>query len=209
MSGEKLANVPEVGSQIRNARQQRALTIQQLSVLSGVSSSAISKIENGKASASFDTLISLSHALAISFEALFGKPQAPSTALRAITREADLARFSTDQYDYEVHAQELANKKMIPLVMEITNRVFDSGTRWSAHPGEEFIYIVCGELNFHTEMYTPTRLKAGESVYIDSGMPHAFVSISDDNAKIVSVCLDGAAKSTEAFVIARTKTTSA
>ena len=94
---------------------------------------------------------------------------------------------------------------MIPLVMEIKNRVFDSSIVWSKHAGEEFIYVVEGVLNLHTESYAPCEMSAGSSAYIDSGMAHAFVSTSPGNARIVSVCLDTPSKSTEAFVFSRIK----
>jgi transcriptional regulator with XRE-family HTH domain len=204
MSTDKNSGSPDVGPHIKDARRQRQLTLQQLSEASGVSISAISKIENGKASASFDTLLSLCHALDITFEALFGPGQAGPSARRAVTHKMEATRFTTSQYDYEVHAQELSKKRMIPLVMEIKNRVINEETKWSQHTGEEFIYVVSGRLHLHTGSYAPSALTAGDSAYIDSGMPHAFVSVGPKNARIVSVCLDSPSKSAESFVVART-----
>lgn len=37
------------------------------------------------------------------------------------------------------------------------------------HPGEEFLYVIEGELELHTQCYAPVVLKAGESIYLDSG----------------------------------------
>src|SRR5690606_3758208 len=195
----------DIGAHLKALRRGKSLTLQQLSKQSGVSISSISKIENGRASASFDTLLNLCHALEVSFETLMGNTAPGASARRAITHRSDVATFETSQYGYEVHAQELASKRMIPLVMEIRNRVIDETTQWSEHPGEEFIYVVSGELDLHTNPYAPARLKAGESAYIDSGMPHVFVSVSKKDAKIISVCLDTATQTATTFVKLRTQ----
>ena len=41
-----------------------------------------------------------------------------------------------------------------------------------------------------TEFYTPFRLSAGESAYFDSSMQHLFVSVSEEDARILSVSYD-------------------
>jgi quercetin dioxygenase-like cupin family protein len=59
------------------------------------------------------------------------------------------------------------------------------------HSGEEFAYVLEGEIEFHTEFYAPVRLKPGESVYFDSGMGHAYLAASDGPCRILSVCTGG------------------
>jgi uncharacterized cupin superfamily protein len=56
------------------------------------------------------------------------------------------------------------------------------------HPGEEFVYVLEGILELHTEMYTPARLEAGDSVYFDSGMRHAYIAVGDAPCRILSIC---------------------
>ena len=58
------------------------------------------------------------------------------------------------------------------------------------HSGEEFIYILEGEVEFHTDFYAPVRLKQGESVYFDSSMGHAFLAASEGPCRLLSVCTD-------------------
>ena len=167
------------------------MTLAVLAEKAGVAVSTISKIENGLVSASFDTLLQLCHGLGVSFEELLGHSVAvANTQKRAITHSGSAVTFATPQYGYEVHAQELSSKRMIPLVMEIKNQVFDEAIVWSQHPGEEFIYIISGELDLYCGPYASTRLKAGDSAYIDSGMSHAFVSRGAMPARMLSVCLD-------------------
>ena len=48
----------------------------------------------------------------------------------------------------------------------------------SRHHGEEFVYVLSGEVELYTEFYEPARLRAGESFYIDSRMGHRVISVS-------------------------------
>jgi len=88
---------------------------------------------------------------------------------------------------------EHADKRMIPLVMEIANRTIDENTQWRSHTGEELIFIISGELEFYCGSCKSTRLATGDSAYIDSGLRHAFASVSKEPARLLSVCLDPAA----------------
>jgi len=63
----------------------------------------------------------------------------------------------------------------------------DIGEMWS-HVGEEYIYVLSGRLTLLTSLYEPTELKPGDSVYIDSTMPHAYLSSGDADAKILVNC---------------------
>jgi quercetin dioxygenase-like cupin family protein len=61
--------------------------------------------------------------------------------------------------------------------------------QWSTHHGEEFVYVLNGTLEFHTEEYTPAILHKGDSCYLDSTMRHAFVSKGEEDATILSIFL--------------------
>jgi uncharacterized cupin superfamily protein len=56
------------------------------------------------------------------------------------------------------------------------------------HPGEEFIVVLDGEVSVHTDYYSSVTLKCGDSLYIDSTMGHAYLSVGDKDAIIICVC---------------------
>ena len=56
------------------------------------------------------------------------------------------------------------------------------------HTGEEFVYVLEGEIEVHTELYAPFILRAGESVYLGSSMGHAYLAKSDRLCRIIGVC---------------------
>ncbi len=95
----------------------------------------------------------------------------------------------TPQYKYEALATELTHKKFFPLRATITARISQlsqaDAPDVASHAGEEFVYVLSGEIELHTDYYAPCRLQAGDSVYFDSGMRHALVSVSEKDAEIL------------------------
>ena len=54
---------------------------------------------------------------------------------------------------------------------------------------EEFIYVIKGEIDIHTEFYDPVALKTGQGIYLDSSMGHAYVVAEGyDEALVLGVC---------------------
>ncbi len=178
----------QIGERIKSLRRERSWTLQDLCQRSGVSVSTLSKIENGQVATSFDTLLKVSRGLETSFDAILSRVTSRGDGRLTITRHADAVSFSTAMYEYAVHSGELRQKHMIPLIMEIKARRLDEITSWSSHDGEEFIYVVKGRIVLHTEYYEPLSLSAGDSAYIDSKMPHAFLNRSRSGSQILSIC---------------------
>lgn len=53
------------------------------------------------------------------------------------------------------------------------------------HRGEEFFMVLRGEVEFHSEFYNPARLRPGDSVYLDSQMGHALISVGKEPAEVI------------------------
>ncbi len=67
--------VPPIGQRLREARQERGLSVRGLARVVDVSPSLISQIEIGRSSPSVSTLYAITTALEISIEDVFGEPQ--------------------------------------------------------------------------------------------------------------------------------------
>jgi len=182
------ADGAHIGARIRALRRERGWTLQALGRRADVSISALSKIENNVVSASFDTLLKIARGLDASFETLLGEA-APGPASRLTTTRAGSGLpFETDRYRYRVMSGEIRQKHMIPLHMEVKARTISEATEWSTHEGEEFIYILRGPIELHTEFYEPRRLDTGDSAYFDSQMRHTFVSLGEGHGEMLSIC---------------------
>jgi transcriptional regulator with XRE-family HTH domain len=173
---------------LKTLRLANGLTLEELGEMSGVSISTISKIENRQQKPSFETVLRVARALHINFVQMLEPPSAPRhMARRTVTRAGDEPRLQGDHYTYATHASEITNKAMVPTLMQIRTREVPPKDQWSTHLGEEFIYVISGTLEFHTEEYAPVTLNKGDSCYLDSTMRHAFVSNGDEDATILSV----------------------
>jgi mannose-6-phosphate isomerase-like protein (cupin superfamily) len=50
------------------------------------------------------------------------------------------------------------------------------------------VYVLEGAIAVHTAFYDPVVLKAGESIYVDSTMGHAYVAQGCEEAVVLAVC---------------------
>ncbi len=180
----------KLGDRLAELRRENGWTLEKLSKMTGVGVSTLSKVENQQNGASFDTLLKLSRGLGIKFEELLGPVRKNLVSgRRVVTRAGEGVKFGTSQYAYEVQAADLAQKEMIPLVMTVRARSVEEFDSFSSHVGEEYIFVIQGEVEMHSRIYAPLRLGVGDSVYFDSSTPHAFISVGPGDAQMLSLCL--------------------
>ncbi len=81
---------------------------------------------------------------------------------------------------------------MHPAVNLVSKRSLEEAGGLASHAGEEFLYVLEGQLVFYTDFYSPTLLNKGDSIYFDGSMGHAYVAGGDGPAKILVVTnIDG------------------
>ncbi len=95
--------------------------------------------------------------------------------------------METPVYAHRLIAAELKHKKILPFVTTIKARSLDEFETWSQHSGEEFLFVIEGEICFHTAHYEGVTLGRGDSIYIDSSMEHACYSTSEKDAVVLWV----------------------
>jgi transcriptional regulator with XRE-family HTH domain len=186
------------GDNIRAVRKRLGLTLSTVSQRTGLAVSTLSKLEMGQISLSYDKLMALSRALQVDMaELLEASPHAKSTQAsgqgrRVIQRAGEGQLVETRSYKQLYMATELLHKQFIPIVVELRARslseFLDEFGALIRHPGEEYIYVLEGEVEFHSELYAPARLLAGDSLYFDSEMGHAYLKASDSVCRIVASC---------------------
>lgn len=172
---------------VKRLRQEKNLTLQQLSKKSGISVASLSKIENGQLSPTYEKIVALAQGLAVNVGELFGHHNHANTGRRSITRKGEGVLHQTEQYVYELLNADLSNKRFIPLLTTIKARERSAFPKLHRHEGEEFFYVLSGTVQLLTELYTPLILHAGDSCYFDSNMGHACLSAGEEDAQILWV----------------------
>ncbi len=184
---------PTIGSLLRALRARNEWTLKEMSQRVGIPLSTLSKVEHDRLSLTYDKLLQISQRLNIRMSELFAEPEAASepavTARRSIGRIDDSVRVTTPNYDYYYLCPELRRKRMIPVLTRVRAKTMEEFGELVHHPGEEFILVLEGRAEVHTEFYDPIVLEAGESVYIDSNMGHAYIAAEGcDEVLLIGVC---------------------
>lgn len=177
-----------LGKRLRQLRRERAMTLEDAGRLTLLAASTLSKIENDQMSPTFDVVQKLAAGFDIDITELFASNSGLDAAgRRSVTLDGAGRVMETEVYRHRLVAAELKNKKILPFVTTIKARRLEDFKSWSRHSGEEFLYVLQGEICFHTEHYEPATLGVGDSIYINSSMEHACFSTSEEDAVVLWV----------------------
>ena len=189
----KSAAKPTLGRLLRALRLRNDWTLKEMSQRTGIPLSTLAKVEHDRLTLTYDKLQQLSERLQIRMADLFAEPshepESPVTARRSIGRLNTALRVDTRNYEYYYLCTEVRRKRMIPVFTRIRAKSLSEFGDLVHHPGEEFVYVLEGRVEVHTEFYDPIVLGAGESIYVDSNMGHAYVAAEGcDEAIVLGVC---------------------
>jgi transcriptional regulator with XRE-family HTH domain len=183
------ANV--LGARVGAERRRQGRTLKDVSARTGLSISTLSRIENGVLSVTYDNMTRLAAALELELVDLLGQPSDPTpTARRSITRAGSGDVYETDVYRYEMLSTDLARRRMSPMRAVLKSRSIAAFGALKQHRGEEFLHVLAGEIELHTDHYAPARLGPGDSAYFDSSMGHALLAVGKKEAIILWVCAE-------------------
>lgn len=186
------------GEVIRSLRKRANLTLSDISRTTRLAVSTLSKLEKGQASLSYDKLVAISRALGVDTAELLGVAPglggvaSPSGGRRVVHRAGEGRRIETQSYSQLYVATELLNKRFTPIIAELRARSIEEFIAEFGglirHPGEEFVFVLEGEIDLHTDLYAPLRLAAGDSLYFDSDMGHAYLKGSEATCRVLAIC---------------------
>ena len=165
---------------IRQLRERRGLTQQQLAKISSVPRPTIANLESGSANPTLNVLIKVAAALSVSIEELIGAPRAqaqffPANSLPVRTRG-------------RVTVRKLLPEKLVGLELERFS--LPTGSRMTGVPHttgtREYLTVERGEVELAAsgEVY---RLKAGDVVVFRGDQNHSYRNVGRSDAVAYSV----------------------
>jgi transcriptional regulator with XRE-family HTH domain len=182
-----------VGSKIKGIRESKNLTIEEIAERSGLSAEQITSIENEQNLPSLGPLIKIARALGVRLGTFMDDNDSLGPIVtRAADREADKSiSFSNGATDARKHmeyhplAQQKAGRHMEPFIIDI-HPTDKADYQLSAHEGEEFIYVMEGEIElvYGKEVYA---LHQGDTIYYDSIVKHHLHGAPGKSAKILAL----------------------
>jgi transcriptional regulator with XRE-family HTH domain len=184
--------VPPPSRAIRDVRRAQGLSLRALSARAGLPYSTLSKLENGKMTLTYDKLIRLAQALNVDIKELLdnGRERAAAVAVgrRSVTRAGEALDAESEKHVHHYPAADLLGKMMIPIIIDVQARSVDELGGLVRHGGEEYLYVLRGSMELHSDLYAPLTLGPGDSVYFDSGMAHGYVRTSGEPCTVLAVC---------------------
>jgi len=190
MEEEQKGQELKVGEKVREIREQRGLSLQEMAERTGYSSAILSQIENHMISPPLGALIKIAKALGVKVGTFFGEdPREPFTIVRHHERK-HVSRFASKEgvfygYSYESLGFDKKDRHMEPFLVTLEPATVKS-ERLSTHDGEEFIFILEGEMEVilgkHKDILHP-----GDCIYYESTIPHRVQCHRGAPTKILAV----------------------
>jgi transcriptional regulator with XRE-family HTH domain len=179
-----------VGEKIRELRERKGLSLQEMAERAGYSSALVSQIENHFISPPLGALIKIAKALEVKVGAFFGEdPLEPFTIVRKGERRP-ASRFASKEgvnygYSYEGLGFDKKDRHMEPFLVTLEPATVRT-EKLSAHEGEEFIFVLEGEMEAILGSHRDV-LFAGDCIYYDSSIPHKVQCHRETPARILAV----------------------
>ena len=177
---------------LKSARQAQGLSLRALADRIGMPFSTLSKLENGRMAMTYDKLLKLAQGLGVDIGELVSTKAASerpaAVGRRSITRADQLPEADSQRHTHFYPAAEMRQKMMVPIIIDVKARTVEEMGGLVRHQGEEYLQVLTGAMDLHSDLYEPLRLSEGDSIYFDSGMAHAYVHIGNAPCRVLAVC---------------------
>jgi transcriptional regulator with XRE-family HTH domain len=181
----------KTGSKIKEVRNTRELSVEDLSQRTGLTADQISKIENNEVMPSLSPLIKIARALGVRLGTFLDDHEELGPVINKAGEFTEGISFTNNQASGQsmLHFFSLAGNKaprhMEPFFVDIEPQMNNPYTL-STHEGEEFIFILEGEVEIEYGQ-TKYQLKKGDSIYYDSIVPHHVHSPGTKKSQILGI----------------------
>ncbi len=186
-----MADRHSLGAKVRSIRESRSMSAEQLAERADLSPDLVAQIESGSLIPSLSPLIRIARSLGVRLGTFLDDEARVGPVLSRRGEHETIVRFSgrdsaaRSDLDFFSLAANKAGRHMEPFLIDI-HPGSAQGVHTSSHEGEEFVYVLSGEVEvlYGRDMY---RLKTGDCIYYDSIVPHHVHSAGDAEARVLAV----------------------
>lgn len=178
-----------VGERLKMARKKKGLSLQDISRRTDTEVQFLANIEEGKVAPPLGVIIRLAKALEMKMGYFISGEEHKAYTIvrrrdRKIVSRYDAGKAKYYGYEYESLAPHKKDRHMEPFL--VTLHPADTDAERSTHDGQEFIFVLQGEVEIRLGKETHV-LEPGEAIYYDSIVPHLVKCHGRDPAKIIAV----------------------
>ena len=176
-----------LGRRIRQLRQGRGWSLEELSKHSGVALSSLSRIETGKMTGTLESHVQIARALAVRLSEIYAAldPAGPATEIyraQEKTRETVVGRAACVQ----ILAKSSLKRAMLPTEIHLGPHR-DTEQKRSPEGTDKFVYLLKGNLRVSVGEET-VELKAGDALYFAASRPHTFTNLGANPVMALCIC---------------------
>ncbi|OGL41410.1 MAG: hypothetical protein A3C43_03370 [Candidatus Schekmanbacteria bacterium RIFCSPHIGHO2_02_FULL_38_11] len=182
----------KIGEKIKGLRKSREVSLKGLSEKTGFSETVLSQIEDDTVAPPIPALLKISRALGVEIVYFFSEERSDRkfdivrvNERKKVERKLPQRKAMPLSYSYEMLSSHRKENHMQPFLVEFDINIEEEVAPVS-HEGEEFLFLLEGELEYKLENEIIT-LKKGDSLCFDSKIPHAFNGIGNIKPKAVVV----------------------
>ena len=144
--------------------------------------------EQGERDFSFSFLQNAANILGVDIVDIISGESPKLTKCSLVRKDKGYDIIRREAYDYKHLAFTFRNKKAEPFMVTVEPKKDSGEPVLHSHEGQEFNYMVSGTMEFYLDnnIY---ELNEGDSVYFDSGIPHAMKAVGNQPAKFIAVVI--------------------
>lgn len=181
----------QIGEKIHKLRKIRSLSLTALAEKSRLSETLIAQLESGEMVPSLSPLIKIARSLGVRLGTFLDDRENLGPVVSGLESSTKVVRFSDKDHpghsdlDFYSLAANKGGRHMEPFIIEIYPSSAED-IHLSAHEGEEFLYVISGEVDvaYGQDTY---HLHEGQSIYYDSIVPHHVHCSGGEQAKVLAV----------------------
>ncbi|MFM0735228.1 cupin domain-containing protein [Paraburkholderia sediminicola] len=171
-----------IGSKIRALRQRLKRTLDEVATMAGISKPFLSQVERGRATPSITSLVGIARALGVTVQYFVDTP----TEDRSVRRGSELKYFGFDgTANLFGRLTNLSVGSKLEVIL-VRMPVGQNPSEVTTHAGEEFLYVMSGQISLTLEG-TTFVLQAGDTAHYESTVPHAWCNTAREEALVVWV----------------------
>ncbi len=178
--------VINIGRKIKELREEKGLSLRQLSELIGVSPSHIQKIETNQITPSITVMLKIAQGFGKDVGYFLGAGPAPRDVAFLEPDQRQILALNEPKITIELLSEGITDQMLQPMILVIPPGE-QLGPREIIHEGEEWQFCLQGTIQFTIgeESYT---LREGSSIHFKSHIPHYWNNTGKSVARLLMVC---------------------
>jgi transcriptional regulator with XRE-family HTH domain len=184
---EQRGRAVDYGVKLRARREEKGFSLKEVAAKTDISERLLGRVESGETFLPLGQLIRLTKSLSMRMTDVISTGEKSYTIVHPEQRET-FSRFGdvkqqSHGYEYQSLAPQKKDRVMEPFLVTLHPAGSEEP---SSHEGQEFIYVIEGEVDVMIEN-TREVLTRGDTIYYDSTLPHLVKAHGANPARILAV----------------------